>query len=262
MRIVIDSLIGLMLVAVVAVAVVLHLGAREEEQAVEQVRSAIEQLKEQTAYQSTLQSAVQGRDMLIVHIDEDWFGKTKPINALLGEDNPWIDLAPPGDLGVHPPDPVVTGPGQAGFWYNPTVGVFRARVLPQASEAKTLELYNKVNSTVLPEFDPLPDQTRTPIAHVPGKAPALLYASMANRTWTRHVVEPVNQASEQQAIQTPASSTQQEPKPIPHQAADEPVIPAQADLGDQTGDRQGHVEDASAPSKPAIETTKARPTLD
>lgn len=202
MRIVIDSLIGLMLVGVVATALYLHHQEKQDEQTVAQVRDALSLLDEKTDYQTAVQSAMSGQDTLIVHIDPEWFGDATPQNSLLDDEHPWIDLAPPGDLGVHPPDPVVTGPKQAGFWYNPTVGVFRARVTPQASEAKTLALYNKVNDTVLPGFEQLPDPGRAPVAHVPGRAPAKRYASMANQTWSKPEVRTDAEAAAEQRFES------------------------------------------------------------
>ncbi|MEM9348425.1 MAG: hypothetical protein AAGB26_17690 [Planctomycetota bacterium] len=184
MRIVIDFMIGLMLVAVVAGGLYLYNRREQSRQDVDSVRVALQQLQQQAAYHRTVQSAVAGREVLLVHLHPEWFGDDVPANVLLNGDRPWIDLAPPGDLGEHPPDPVVHGDEQAGFWYNPTTGVFRARVSPASSEALTLARYNEVNGTALPAFEQIPDPSRQPLAHVPGKTPAKQYASMANMTWS------------------------------------------------------------------------------
>lgn len=184
MRIVIDSLIGLMLIAVLVGVVVLNRGRERDERDVAAVQSALERLHEQAAYHNTVQSAMAGHQTLLVHIHEEWFGGDRPSNVLLDDSHPWIDLAPPGDLGTHPPDPVATEPGQAGFWYNPTTGVFRARVTPRDSEALTLALYNQINGTSLEAFEQIPDPARKPVAHQLGLTPATQYASMANLTWT------------------------------------------------------------------------------
>ncbi|MFN3167465.1 MAG: hypothetical protein ACE37H_10425 [Phycisphaeraceae bacterium] len=184
MRIMIDSLIGLMLVAVVVAVVMLHHERRAGEQSVAEVQNALQRLHDQAAYHSALQSAMAGQETLLVHMHDAWFGQDVPVNELVSEDRPWIDLAPPGDAGVHPPDPIATDPKQAGFWYNPTTGVFRARVAPAGSEAETLALYNRVNGTSLEAFEQIPDPARRPIAHEPGTTPARQYASMANLTWS------------------------------------------------------------------------------
>jgi len=184
MRIMIDSLIGLMLVAVVVAVVMLHHERRAGERSVAEVQNALQRLHDQAAYHSALQSAMAGHDTLLVHMHEAWFGEDLPTNELVSDDRPWLDLAPPGDLGVHPPDPIATGSKQAGFWYNPTTGVFRARVSPVGSEAETLALYNRVNGTSLEAFEQIPDPARRPVAHEPGTTPARQYASMANLTWS------------------------------------------------------------------------------
>lgn len=184
MRIVIDIMIGLMLVAVVAGGLYLYNSQANSKRQVASVRAALQQLQEQAAYHTTVQSAMAGRDVLLVHLHEQWFGEDVPANVLVDGDRPWIDLAPPGDLGEHPPDPVVTSQAQAGFWYNPTTGTFRARVSPATSEAQTLALYNEVNGTGLEAFDVIPDTSRKPLAHVPGQTPVKQYATMANKTWS------------------------------------------------------------------------------
>jgi hypothetical protein len=69
---------------------------------------------------------------------------------------PWLDIAPPGDKSDHPSDPVITRGTQAGFWYNPNRGLFRARVAPQFNEEDTLELYNRLNNSNLRAL-PQPD---------------------------------------------------------------------------------------------------------
>jgi hypothetical protein len=78
-----------------------------------------------------------------------WFNQHLPLNVLVGKQHPWIDLAPKRDAAAHPPDPVIAGPDQAGFWYNPSTGVFRARVPRRGSRKKTLALYNAVNRSSL-----------------------------------------------------------------------------------------------------------------
>lgn len=185
MRIVIDIMIGSMLIAVVAGGLYLYNTQANDQREVASVRAALQQLQEQAAYHTTVQSAMAGHDVLLVHLHRAWFGEDVPSNALLAGDRPWIDLAPPGDLGLHPPDPVATSEEQASFWYNPTTGTFRARVSPATSEAQTLALYNEVNGSSLPEFDVIPDTSRQPLAHIPGQTPAKQYASMANKTWSQ-----------------------------------------------------------------------------
>ncbi len=207
MRIVIDIMIGLMLVAVVAGGLYLYNSRQHRARQAEAVRGALQQLQEQAAYHTAVESAMAGRDVLLVHLHREWFGEHVPTNVLLEGDRPWIDLAPPGDLGEHPPDPVVSSELQAGFWYNPTTGTFRARVAPASSEALTLALYNDINGSALSGFDVIPDTSRQPLAHVLGQTPARQYAAMANKTWSEPVVEQGAPATDLITAKQPRSDT-------------------------------------------------------
>ena len=256
MRVLIDSMIALMLVAVVVVVLVMHTSSREERRDVETVRSALERLNEQAAYHTAVQSAMAGQDTLLVHLQQGWFGENLPTNVLVGEDHPWIDLAPPGDLGTHPPDPVATETNQAGFWYNPTTGTFRARVAPRSSEAQTLALYNEINGTALDSFEQMPDPARRPIAHTTGGTPAHQYASLANQTW---------------APSEPADSEPEDTQPLYVSPADEYERNPFANvvkLGDTDG--ASHFDDQAADITPEPEpadeaessSASVRPTLE
>ena len=185
MRIVIDSLIVVMLLGAGVGVLLLRNNKDQGEQDIVKVQQALQRLHDKAEYYKTVQSAMAQQDTLLVHLDQAWFGENVPANSLISDGHPWIDLAPPGDLGTHPPDPIASDKGQAGFWYNPTLGIFRARVAQQATDADTLTLYNQVNGTQLAQFELLPDPAREPLAHTPGKTPAKQYASMANRTWAK-----------------------------------------------------------------------------
>lgn len=185
MRLLIDTMIALMLVAAVGVGVMLHNDRKREARDIVQAQDSLQRLHEQAAYHSTMQSAMAGQDTLLVDVQPKWFGQDLPTNPLVTEAQPWLDLAPPGDRSTHPPDPVVTGKEQAGFWYNPTNGIFRARVTPQTSEAQTIALYNEVNGSALDVFEQMPDPARQPIAHVPGRTPATQYAAMTSQSWSQ-----------------------------------------------------------------------------
>lgn len=183
-RIVIDIMIGLMLIGVVAGGVSLYTSRQQVDRDIDTVRQALDRLQQQATYHGTMQSAMADRDVMLVHVHAEWFGEDVPANVLLDADRPWIDLAPPGDLGAHPPDPVAYTSEQAGFWYNPTIGVFRARVRPASSEAQTLVLYNDVNGTALSRFEQIPNPSRQPLVHHPGQTPVKQYAAMANKAWS------------------------------------------------------------------------------
>jgi len=179
MRLVIDMLIVLMVVGMIGGGLYLHQQGKQSKADQAQVRDALGELHDKTVYHTNMSDAVAGRRTILVKVMPEWFGEDLPSNVLAGSDRPWIDLAPPGDRGVHPPDPVIHSESQAGFWYNPTLGIFRARVMPQASEGKTLALYNHLNDCELAEIDPAPDLARQPLAYAPGIAPVVSYASPA-----------------------------------------------------------------------------------
>lgn len=224
MRLVIDSLIALMLVAVLGGVLVMHSRSKQADREMADTQKALAALHERTAYQASVRSALAGRQEVMVQIDPAWFGEQMPVNLLASADRPWIDLAPPGDLGDHPPDPLIYNQQQAAFWYNPTLNVFRARVEPGLSEAQTLERYNQVNGTSLLAFDEAPDPSRRPMAHVPGQPPSRQYASLAggwDETAQLHALQ-------QDEIQAPAQdlAVPMAPAPSPAvEAVDRPSEP-------------------------------------
>jgi len=213
MRLVIDSLIVIMLLAVLGGVVILHKNRKQGERELAQTQQALSALHAQTAYQSTVKSAMAGHEQVLVYIEPAWFGEQMPENQLVRGDRPWLDLAPPGDVGEHPPDPIILNDQQAAFWYNPTLGVFRARVEPQLSEAKTLELYNQVNTCQLLAFDVVPSADRRPMAHVPDQAPSRHYASLA-AGW--------DSAAPEAATETQADAPA--PQPAPAEATGRPAV--------------------------------------
>ncbi|MCC6579085.1 MAG: hypothetical protein IT440_01490 [Phycisphaeraceae bacterium] len=102
-----------------------------------------------------------------------WFAsQDAPVNVLAPRCNPWVDMAPTDDLALDPPDPVIVSPHQAGFWYNPGRGVFRARVQPQSSQRATLELYNMLNGR---------DLKMLPEGFVAARRPVPMFAALAMR---------------------------------------------------------------------------------
>ncbi|MCA3005155.1 MAG: hypothetical protein LW650_13980 [Planctomycetaceae bacterium] len=93
-------------------------------------------------------------------IDPAWFDSQKgvPRNALVDEADaragvpgrPWVDVAGPAEAGLHHPRIRQTVNGQlAMFWYNPALGVVRARVPVLVSDSDATDLYNEVNRTRL-----------------------------------------------------------------------------------------------------------------
>ncbi len=148
MRRVIDILIVLMLAAIL-LGFVWHYRAEERNlDNYRLVHDAMSRLYEQALMQGSLERQTTPAGFPLV-MQSGWFPGGLPVNVAVESHQPWIDIAPLGDLADHPPDPVISGDHQAGFWYNPNRGLFRARVMPQFSEDETLGVYNQLNNTAL-----------------------------------------------------------------------------------------------------------------
>ena len=162
MRLLIDTLIALMFVGILAAVLVHYRRGLGPVADLGTVHEALAQLHEQAAYQAALGIVDRSDAGYPERMSPEWFEGSLPVNPLIQPKQPWIDIAPRGDRSDQPPDPVILRPEQAGFWYNPARGVFRARVMPEMTDALTLEVYNRVNGTSLAEF-PRPDPDRTPV---------------------------------------------------------------------------------------------------
>lgn len=149
MRFLFNSLIALMLVMILVG--VLHNRFKKEQSLrdVQSVRLALKTLHETSRLHAALSDASVTDVGFSTTLSPEWFSPQVPTNVFLPASHSWVDVAPQDDMNSHPPDPIVTAPDQAGFWYNPSLGIFRARVLPQFTDAQTLTLYNRLNNTAL-----------------------------------------------------------------------------------------------------------------
>lgn len=179
MRLLIDTLIAMMALGLLGGVLWMRSDDSELRERIETVRGALDELRTTAAYHGALGHLSNSPAGYPVHMMPEWFADAVPVNVLLPDAHPWIDLAPPGDSAMHPPDPVASHEGQAGFWYNPNVGVFRARVPAEGGTSTRLELYNQVNRaelTALPESE---DADRTPQAYHPGDSFTTLASNYA-----------------------------------------------------------------------------------
>jgi hypothetical protein len=174
MRLLIDSIIAFMLVGLLVGVMIHHRQESAELNEVQAVHRSLGRLHEAATLHRVLDAEGDARRGYLRIVKPQWFGRDLPVNVLLGRDHPWIDVAPPGDLAEHPPDPVADASDQAGFWYNPGRGIFRARVMRQVSERETLALYNRVNGCALGSIVPDPDPARQPVALTPADATTAL----------------------------------------------------------------------------------------
>lgn len=149
MRLLIDSLIALILVAILG-AVLVHY--RDEQAKIlrrQLVHQALSEMQEEAIVHGALDEVETNDAKFPLDVLEQWFDNGVPRNVFALPGCPWLDIAPPEDHSDQPPDPVIHQPTQAGFWYNPNRGIFRARVAAQFTEQATLDLYNQLNSTSL-----------------------------------------------------------------------------------------------------------------
>lgn len=183
MRPIIDSMI-LMLVVTLLIGVVSYRKASERrERELATVRQALAQFDDKLALQSVLwQSEEEDAGEFPPQVMPEWFKDDMPSNPLASGDRPWLDIAPAGDYRDQPPDPLAEDAGQAAFWYNPNLGIVRARVPRQVSHRLTLELYNKVNGTSLRALPTDEDPDRAPLAFNPNPVTSVQHASLDKRT--------------------------------------------------------------------------------
>lgn len=153
MRLILDTLVALMLAAIL-VGVVFHSRTdREIDQTRQTARLELRRFQQQIALQSTLGKVERTERGYPVTIDPEWFQGTLPSNPLLGPEHPWVEVAGPDQMDLaHPTERVASSKSIAKFWYNPHLGVVRARVPVGMSDDASLELYNFVNDANLPDL--------------------------------------------------------------------------------------------------------------
>jgi hypothetical protein len=162
MRLAIDSLIALGLVGVLGLVLADYRATARKLEEERQVHLALSRLAEQARYHGALEQPGECGPVFPATISPAWFKNGLPLNAVaLG--HPWLDVAPAGDGADDPPDPVLHSRAQAGFWYNPSRGVVRARVPGQGEPGAALDLYNQLNNSGLKELAESAAVARRPV---------------------------------------------------------------------------------------------------
>ncbi|MEM9882970.1 MAG: hypothetical protein AAF800_08645 [Planctomycetota bacterium] len=187
MRRAVDGLVVLAVVGAAGFMLVGRQSGRADAATGEDVQRSLARLYERASYYGALDKmSSQTPTLWPVVVRPEWFGDEPPTNGLLSGSagtphgpRPWIDVAPPGDREAHPPDPVAVRRGQAQFWYNPNLGVFRARVAPTLREDEALTLYNRLNGVTLTALHRDTDPRRKPLAYTPGRTPGTTQATLA-----------------------------------------------------------------------------------
>lgn len=165
MRLLIDSLIALMLVAILAGVIFHHRQQQEKARQYQTAHRELAHLRETMTYYKALENDTVNAYGYPPYIAPSWFPEGLPTNRLVPGRHPWIDIAPPGDMNDQPPDPIIYSETQAGYWYNPNRGIIRARVSDQFTVQATLALYNQINTTMLMSLPHATNPSRTTLPH-------------------------------------------------------------------------------------------------
>jgi hypothetical protein len=150
MRLIIDTLVALMLAGVLAGVVTFYNGRRDRDGQVELARAEVERFQREIMLQAALEQVPQSEAGYPRTIDLAWFQGDLPLNPLLDEGRPWLEIASAADRHLaHPVYRCASQPSLASFWYNPANGIVRARVPAGISDHEALGLYNRVNACSL-----------------------------------------------------------------------------------------------------------------
>jgi hypothetical protein len=83
-------------------------------------------------------------------VDPNWFERNPPRNPLISAECPWVEVASIDQAGLQdPPIRMAIDGTLAGFWYNPYLGILRARVPVMVSDQDAVDMYNRINATRL-----------------------------------------------------------------------------------------------------------------
>lgn len=155
-------LLGTVALACAGWMLVMHTtGENVQRDTVKAARSAVVRLDQEIKVRSaTSLSGPQGDIGAAVNghgwpttIEAKWFDGAPPINPLVPPNCPWIEVAGADDADLdNPRVRIVLDSRTAGFWYNPALGIVRARVAPTASDKRAIDLYNLVNHTAIDDI--------------------------------------------------------------------------------------------------------------
>lgn len=141
------------LVAAVGVIIVTSYQADRDAQAdaVDSARFALRQVEQALQLHATVHDSALNAHGFPHLIDPAWFDPNDiPRNTLLSTDHPWIEIAGDDQAHLlHPPVRLANSPSVAGFWYNPVLGIVRARVPVQINDKAATDMYNQLNGTRL-----------------------------------------------------------------------------------------------------------------
>ena len=153
MRVILNILVFLTLVAVLVGVVAIQSTNRIKEDQITSAREEVRRFQRQITLQAAVAEVELNARGFPTTIDPSWFNGKLPANPLLEVGHPWVEIAGrDARLLMHPVDLAVDDLSEAQFWYNPYKGILRARVPADISDAKAVKLYNRVNSADLTDL--------------------------------------------------------------------------------------------------------------
>jgi len=153
MRLFMDSVVALMLVALLGGVMWHNRTDQTDHRLRDTTQGEVRRFQQQVALQSTLGKVERNERGYPQTIDPAWFQGALPQNPLLDVTHPWLEIASPDQKELlHPIQRIATDKKLAKFWYNPHMGVIRARVPMGVSDEATLQMYNYVNDCDLPDI--------------------------------------------------------------------------------------------------------------
>ncbi len=156
MRLLIDSLVALMLVGILGAVAFNWRSEDQVKSDISLAASEVQRLESQIELQAALENVELTQRGYPRLVKPEWFHGNLPLNPLLENGHPWLEIAATSQHDLHhPPNPIAAGKDVAQFWYNPHTGEVRARVPSGVSDAQALEFYNRVNGTSLKSLMPV-----------------------------------------------------------------------------------------------------------
>jgi len=145
--------IDLLAVAAIAVAALIvhaeRTRERDHEDLLSLTRAAVQSIQSKVRVKSTVADVELAGSGFPARVEPSWFEENRPTNPL-APGRPWIEIADENEYGLrHPRNPTLEGGAGAMFWYNPALGIVRARVPHTLSDAEAIRTYNTVNGTQL-----------------------------------------------------------------------------------------------------------------
>jgi hypothetical protein len=122
-------------------------------QLLDQTTDSVTRLQRELAVRSATKTAALNERGYPTSVDPAWFKDAYPSNLLLPDDHPWLEIAGEDEAELlHPSIRVATSVSTPSLWYNPYLGVIRARVPVAVSDEESLAAYNRVNGSSLPSL--------------------------------------------------------------------------------------------------------------